>query len=185
MNDYQSDPEYRSAKSRPRQDDRPRRGDYDTRRRRDDYYERGRRDQDERPRRGEYEVPRRGNEDTRFDGNNEYLTARNVPIRRRNNDELPSPPEEEAHYERLSVVADPVPPDLIVDSQNAGSRLNKDVNDEPVAGVHDFRGYGSTQEQGERLDQNNPQYDKNNPPKPNSQKDNQTKRRRHSRKIIK
>ena len=167
MNDYQSDTEYRSAKNRPRQNDRPRRADYEERRRRDNYYERSRRrDQDERPRRGEYEVPRRRNEDTRFDGNNEYLTVRNVPIRRRNNDELPPTPEEEAHYERLSVVADPVPPDLIMDSQNAASRLNNNVNEEPVAGVRDIRGYGSTQEQGERLAQNNPQYDKNNPPKP-------------------
>ena len=163
MNDYQSDPEYRSARPRPRQDARPRRGDYEERRRRDNYNERDRRrDYEERPRRGEYEVPRRRNEDTRLDGSNEYLTARNVPIRRRYNEELPPPPEEEdAHYERLSVVADPVFPDLIMDSQNAESRM---TNDGTITGVH---GYGSTQEQDERLDQNNPpQYDKNNPPKP-------------------
>ena len=163
MNDYQSDPEYRSSRPRPRQDDRTRRGDYEESRRRDNYNERDRRrDYEERPRRGEYEVPRRRNEDTRLDGSNEYLTARNFPIRRRYNEELPPPPEEEdAHYERLSVVADPAFPDLIMDSQNAESRLN---NDGTITGVH---GCGSTQEHDERLDQNNPpQYDKNNPPKP-------------------
>ena len=53
-----------------------------------------------------------------------------------------------------------------MDSQNAESRLN---NEGAITGVHDYRGYEGTQsqEQDERLDQNNPpQYDKNNPPKP-------------------
>ena len=153
MNDYHSerfgkrlhgdsDSGYTTMNNRPRNEDRTRRG-------------------------GDYEIPISRNE------NEEYLTAREVPIRGRynegyNDNELPPPPppprdEEEDPYERLSIV-DPIPPDLIMDSQNTSSRINRAQEYAPSSGT---RGPGRDRRLNERFAQNNSQYTKNDSPRIN------------------
>ena len=188
MNDYQSerfsngprrqldsDANYRHEDSRSRYHERPQRRDHE-RRGRDNYNRRDRRrDYEERPRRGNYESPGRRSDDRRRNRNDEndgYLTARDVPNRGVYNEgythgrDMPPPEEEEeGHYERLSIAADPVPPDLIMDSQSAESRSNRNASNEASVSMRDLRGYSNSRQR-MTPDQSKPQYNRNNYPKP-------------------